>query len=278
MLKVVNWWRMLQISNKISLIGVASAVMFSVISLVKSCHQDEVIGDLGYQMNSVSFQPRIIVVGKPKLIKYRMRSTPTKIAVKDILWPDSTKSEPKYFMKTIDSLTFKLRIVNVGHSIGKVIGIFVGDTTSAEEMIRQKLLSGAVDRFGSKSFSSYVQNELLPDAADTLDYELENVVHWLDDQLFTVHFLMLYENDLGHLYDTYYWAQFRFEGIPVRSPFFVRDGRLIMKSEQTVMVALADIAKQVRDKTSFKTYSADDAKLVRNSLDILLKRLKKESK
>ena len=58
-----NW----SISDKINSIGIFFAFLFSIISLCKSCIQENNIEKFDYKINSLNYQPKIVIVNDPEI-------------------------------------------------------------------------------------------------------------------------------------------------------------------------------------------------------------------
>jgi hypothetical protein len=99
-------------------------------------------------------------------------------------------------------------ITNIGNSLGKIYATGSRDTLSDNPIIREYFLRRTVNLhyWNIEGFPHYYKNEINP--GDTTDISTEYEIHYIDieKQFFTIHMLLLYENDIGNLFDTYIWS------------------------------------------------------------------------
>lgn len=258
MTKTLSSWKKFKSADKVSLLGLIVVFGFSLINLFRSCNQDQQIAQLTYQVNAVNFQPKIRIVDTPVLKKYWFDSTLVKISMKDFFSPDTTSEIPTYAIKKPVNLTLNLKLINSGNSLGKILAVLTADTTSDEPVLRKMLLDGSFKEQRSSFFPPYLNTELLPNDMDTLEYTHQEQVDFIDNQYFTLHLLILYENELGHLYDTYYWSRAKLEELLFPSPFGVKGNRIYMLTRKSFKIALKDLVTFTNSKISYNTY--DDRK------------------
>ena len=63
-----------------------------------------------------------------------------------------------------------------------------------------KLITGLIDGY-------YQTIDILPGKQHTI--ETSRHVENINDGIFNIHYYLVYKNDVGNVYDTYYWARFR---------------------------------------------------------------------
>jgi hypothetical protein len=157
-------------------------------------------------------------------------------------------------------ININLKCINTGNSLAKILNTFWTDTVSGEAELRAILIDGD-RRQGSMvpvSLNGYYKTQELS-AGDTINIETELSVASFKDKTFTLHFLILYQNEAGALFDTYYWA--RFKAGPFR--MFQIDTLIDGKRDRFVIPFFpfmrASLIKLIDSHTSTKLYSSEVA-------------------
>ena len=105
---------------------------------------------------------------------------------------------------------FRYKFQNKGNAKAILVAAFAIDTTSGGDILRKIILDKKLRReylLSTERLDRYYKNfELNPTEQDSL--EIESYTRFQDNFLFTQHFLLLYTNEAGAYFDTYYWARF----------------------------------------------------------------------
>lgn len=212
---------------------------------------DAKIDSLKFENNSIKYRPNIRVIGDPILEKVWFDSS--EIEIKDL---DNNFISYPFVIKC--HLKLKFRLVNEGNSLADIISIISIDTTSADIVVRRRLLDPKFTRYKFDAFHPFFNNEMLP-KIDTLDYNHTEGIDFLKDQLFTLHFLILYENELEQIFDTYYWVQFKIEDYIMPSAFIRKENQIIkLEPASKNLVIIVD------SKTSYEAYDRKDGEFILN--------------
>jgi hypothetical protein len=111
----------------------------------------------------------------------------------------------------------------------------LSDTLQANTNLRSSLLGRKKGRHIVYESDDYFESfQFHPETIDTIGFPLHKVVY-SKDQHFTLHFLLLYQNIHGALYDIYCWADFDANNL---------EGRLYFRKDSTGLSALMKYAKK----------------------------------
>lgn len=101
---------------------------------------------------------------------------------------------------------FQFSVTNKGVDNAKVKGIFILDTTSTNDILRQRILKGQLptENFVRSSGFEFME---IPSSFST-KYLFDLSIPLQSSDTFTTHVLIIYENDLGYLYDSYFWIKY----------------------------------------------------------------------
>lgn len=161
--------------------------------------EDERFEVLQYETNGIRYRPKLEIVGKP-------------IIERVILKRDSVNRSGD-FINAYNKLGFtaELNFKNTGNTDAKILAVIQTDTVSGAAFIRDMLLSETMR--ARKLNKVYLMNEffLFKEVSrdDTTSFKVNHELNFITNSEAVLHFLVLYENELGNLYDTYYWAKFK---------------------------------------------------------------------
>ncbi len=94
---------------------------------------------------------------------------------------------------------------------------------------------------------------------DTISIQRSFTIQKIEDNLFTLHILFLYQNDLGQYFDTYYWCRFKCKEIILEQRIIPEKNIVITKASKKDFLNLIKFVDQ------------------NNVSDIYIKRKKKKS-
>lgn len=139
------------------------------------------------------------------------------------------------------------------------------------------MILGDSFKFSSSAFfPEYMNNELLRDGLDTLRYTFKDEIDFVNDQFFSLHLMILYENELGQLYDTYFWFPSKFKPLDFPSPFIVKDQKIFMR-EGIVKINIAKkyLVSFMKPKISYEQYSEKQTLLIKGRFEDAMKKTAK---
>ncbi|NOU19259.1 MAG: hypothetical protein HOO91_17010 [Bacteroidales bacterium] len=166
----------------------------AIFSTWKSCSSENELKETNYKLTSIEYRPKL-KFSNPEVIGIELScdSLPIK---KNLDFSDSIGNLP---VKV--KLSIKIKGANIGNHTAKIIGCFVADTLSEVPIIRQKL----------NEFNSFQRQHLYKDInpTDTFHTGIDYSPQFIINNKFCIHMLVLYENEIGQIYDTYYWIHYK---------------------------------------------------------------------
>lgn len=145
----------------------------------------------------MNFRPRLTLIETPQLSNYRF--DPIRLR------------ESRGYYNGVDgqfSLTYTVLVKNVGTATARLVAQVLADTLTGKPALREMLTDSkarqALHFVATSDF--YPLREIAP--GDTAEFTFPQTLSGANDSQGTFHMLLLYENDAGALYDTYYWARY----------------------------------------------------------------------
>jgi hypothetical protein len=233
------------------------ALIISIIGLVCDHCQNKKIEDLDYKNKALEFRPLLKIVGIPKIDSFELKSY-KKVDMREFL--DSSDTTERFVdIPSILTINLKLNMVNAGNSIAAVYAEFWSDTLSGSDKIRDILLDKKLreHRLSKSPIIDYFRfKEIQP--GETTDFEFSHTVKFLEEDKFTMHFLFLYKNEAGALYDTYYWARYTTTPIVGVPEFAVINGQLAFRMK-FAKTEFTEFLKLLDQNMASKTYPRTEA-------------------
>ena len=111
-------------------------------------------------------------------------------------------------------LEITITLKNQGTSIAELIAWAVTDRSSGEPSIRREILDAEKRKKWkfNKSADFYKTITIIPNGDHPFDFT-HSIKNINEEREFTLHFWFLYKDELGNLYDSYYWARYISEEI-----------------------------------------------------------------
>ncbi|MBI3125597.1 MAG: hypothetical protein HYZ10_14465 [Ignavibacteriales bacterium] len=237
------------------------SILISVIVLMKDYYQNERITQISYLSSAAQFRPNLKIAGNLKTSISALMSK-----------GQGTDSLGAREIPAILPVSIKMKCVNVGNSIARVITTFLTNTKTGDDKLRM-LLTDSKNR----------QNELIPvpfnnfyktqdlSSGDTISIETAHMVTSFQHERITLHFLILYENEMGALFDTYFWAQFEV------GPFILRASTTFINGKKDVVYSALMPSdgvelKLIDSHSSTQMYSQENAKYILDYLSLIERR------
>jgi hypothetical protein len=238
-------------------ISVAALVLATFVS-VRDCSQNKRIEELDYTSKAMEYRPLLEVVESPQITSIRVAGE-KKIATHDLL--DTTQNADRFIdipcSLTVDA---KLRVVNSGNSLAEVYAYIWGDTLSGTAPIRHRLLDKKLREDGfvvSPTSEYFAIKDVKP--GDTTYFEISHTAKFVEENSFTMHFLLLYKNEAGVLYDTYYWARYNIAPIMNKLEVLAINNKPIAIRAGTQEIAIPEFLKLHDQNTSWRKYTKAEA-------------------
>jgi hypothetical protein len=198
-------WDSQKTANLIALLSLIAVVINFVCDkqrLDQQNKKDHDIEERSQMLTSLSLQPRLRLVGDPQIDMAILHFKPINVPYSDSL--------NQFLHKNVDSVETTivvkttLRFRNVGNHLARIKGDFTIDTPGYSPKIRSILLSESVDttRFIVKPSFTILE---IP-VNDTVSFDFETELNGANNNADTIHYVILYENELGDYFDTYEWV------------------------------------------------------------------------
>lgn len=164
-----------------------------------------------------------------------------------------------YGLKSFDSLTYNLgptfvfQVKNTGKNTASILAAIFTDTLSGENILRSSFLKDDFNPTIDSSFERFYSSfEIKPFSIDSIAFKKQ----WLRDiknNVFSIHLMVLYENELGTLYDLYYQARFSISELMYTKAIDAKTGiiTILPDTTQTIQKTLQLIDSQSTNKIYF---------------------------
>lgn len=201
-----NFWEIIKISVSGGGFLIASLVAF------RQCNQDSKFEEYNFNISALQYRPIIEIIDQPWAKNHSFKFNPQhlfdKIQIPMAFPKDSIKD---ISVESFDVL-LRTKVRNSGNAISKLVLIVGIDTITDSPVLRSLLKNNfRPHKLIPEYFKPEFKSELLPGDSTIIDYkvslQLRDTIN-----IFNYHFLILYENELGQLFDTYLWAMF--ENVP----------------------------------------------------------------
>jgi hypothetical protein len=258
--KTLGCFSMIEMLKKIKFsdwVSVAALVLATFVS-VRDCSQNKRIEDLDYNSKAMEYRPRLDIVGNPQITSVGIAGE-KKIATRDLL---DTSQNSDTFIDIPCSLTVdtKLCIVNSGNSLAEVYAYTWEDTLSGNAQLRYRLLNKKLRENGfvlSPTTDYFTIQDIKP--GDTSYFKLSHKANFVKENSFTMHFLLLYKNEVGVLYDTYYWARYDVTPIMSKLEVLAINNKPVAVRSVPQEIKLLEFLKLRDHNTSWRKYSKAEA-------------------
>ena len=206
-MKFFSNWDSHKTSNVIAFVSLGAVIVNFVCDGIERNTQRNKQKELearAYLLNSLAVQPRLTIVGEPEVT----------LAVVQLFETEGKKFDLPSIInsgKTVDasgriSLKTMLHFRNAGDHLAKLITLVHVDTAGYSDRIRQIILAGSPEGINIAVKDIRKVSDILP--KDTVSFEFETDLSTFDLHADTLHYFLLYQNELGNYFDTYVWVPF----------------------------------------------------------------------
>jgi len=177
------------------------------INFVCDCQRNKKNDASNYLTMANTFRPKLVIQGAPEILEAYLESihfgnNELQGAYIDSMIKASPKSETLLFPYYLN-LRLKYSFNNIGNTTARILAFSHQDSVTADPFIRDHLMEGT---FKNLTVDPYYDLEIIEDDSQTIEFPYR--VRYKNLNEFTLHFLILYENDFGNLYDSYYTGLF----------------------------------------------------------------------
>lgn len=225
------------------------ALVFAGTSFFRSCSYESKLEKTNYSISAIEHRPKI-KLSSPQIHNLKFKSD--SILPNN---PENTDSIGKVFGKL--ELTIKLNATNIGNASSKIIGWIIADTISNTPFLKNFIKNRKVvdsNTTNDLKLPHYYQ-ELNP--FDSCSIELNYSPQWIEKNKFVIHILLLYENELNQLFDTYYWLTVQTKEPLIPNPFYFKNNP---EKFNEFKRGIFEIAKISDENNYSETYTAKGKK------------------
>lgn len=208
--------------NLSSLIVAIIALGLAVFSTFRSCSSEMEIQKRDYLISSIDYRPRL-KLSNPKITMIDLVSDSVPVKKNN----DLSDSIGNLYAKV--TLKIRIKVTNIGNNSAKIVGYVFTDTISNEQVIKDILKDSNRKNINSKDTLKlpHLYKDLTP--IDTTFIELEYCPQLILNNQFMIHLVLYYENELGQLFDTYYWIDYKAKPVIVPNPIFYSQDKAMME-------------------------------------------------
>ncbi len=175
------------------------AIIISIVSLGFDKCQSDKIDNQQYELSAINYRPCLVIdTIMFDSISFKIKTADLTGQVNDSTGLITAKGD--IFVKT------KITIRNTGNSNAKVILVATVDTICGLKKIRDELFSLNYNFFpDSIIMESPYYIDIMPNKC--YDYIINNKFSNFKENKIELHFFLLYENEIGQLFDSYCWVK-----------------------------------------------------------------------
>lgn len=182
-----------------------AAIIISIISLSWTIYNDSKLEELSYDNRGLRHRPRI-VLEKPETFNFSMSAIfPGTIEALE----DPKRENPKAEI----TVSANIKGTNKSEAVAKIVAEAIMDTPTGLSELREMLLDEEKRKgLNFRPTKDYYHSiEVLPNEEHQFDFSRTIKAADLEKQECVVHYMVLYENEAGNLYDSYMWMRFNFK-------------------------------------------------------------------
>jgi hypothetical protein len=180
------------------------------INNMQGCGKNSIDDDIQYEINSNNFKP-IIEIDTLEINtrdSVKVNEMLQKIKSNDFkLGPDNV---PEIAIPILVNTEMTFRLKNTGLHKAQLVGYFCYDTICGTSILRSRIFDEKKVNFDNSKDFTYSEIDILPQEVEII--KIKRPLSWIVNDTFTIHLLLIYENEAGYFYDTYYWARYKYHG------------------------------------------------------------------
>ncbi len=268
----MNFFKTFNNSTTSNLISFGSLIVSVTAFVWGWCNSDRT-STLENQLLAYQYQPRLSLIRAPHIKEVRTLTESFNPDSIEQIPQDSNSSIPIVKLPGKLSITSQLFLKNSGNALAKIFGYIQTDTTSFIPMIRQSFLRSIRNKESIIVTEFERLNEVLPGDSTMLTFQHE--VAYFDSNKFTLHYLILYENESGNLYDTYIWSQFIIKDYPMDVQISQVGAEKVMRVNYPKVKAGDLVISANPPNDSYFTYTVAESEEIRSFYKILIAKNKK---
>lgn len=174
------------------------AIIISFFTFFRGCHNEKIIKSNDFLIRAIQYRPQIIAIDTLEIQKISL--------IIDTIIP--TSKGPK--IEGYTTVNAKLSVKNIGDYKANIQAVISWDSLTFKDVLRDKLIKSDISKISKPENYSDRIFEIFPNETKSLD--ISQKLHSIKDDLFNLHIIILYSNDLlkiNNLYDTYFWYEYK---------------------------------------------------------------------
>jgi len=234
------------------------ALLLAIASLVYTYCQNRELDKLSYKSMGLEYRPQIKLIHKGGTVTAIVDNVPKTVE-------ELTSPERQGLVTKKVSVTTKVLAFNDSPHVAKVMAKGFTDVPLGSDEIRKRILNEE-ERLNLEMLlndSFYTSLEILPYTEHSYEFTVEITQANAEKKEFVVHFLILYGNEVGNIYDSYLWLRFKFDKANLQ--WMAKDGK-----QPQATASKEELSKFVHfhDK-HFSTYmyAKPEAELIRTMIE-----------
>jgi len=183
--------------------------VLSIIAFFRTCKYDGDLRRTNYELNSIGNRPLLKLAGPPDISRIEIDTLVVKFEDHPGKHSGSEDDPHKVGVRFSLDIESTVRITNTSQeSIGKILVLLTGDYIPNVK----SLLMGEEQPFEVRSslhkWPELQNSDVLP--GDTIEVSASTRIEHLAGRQYRMHFVILYENEMGHLFHTHGLVPFEF--------------------------------------------------------------------
>ncbi len=220
------------------------------ISIYAECHnisQDEKYDELVYLQDATTERPLLTLLDPLDKLRWEF-------VVNSVDFPENDSIPVIKFDVTLKG---NLTIMNKGKSAAHLRAISVIDSFTASPILRRAMLDEEerekmhIKDWREKEF--FYKRTILSDAKDSIYFE-KKIRYFSQDSMMVVHIILLYEDDMKALFDTYYWVRIHAGKIDIKPKLGLYKNMIFASFK----FAVSDLVNPIQDNTDYYVYRLDE--------------------
>lgn len=237
----------------------AATFFLSLVSFSATQHGSE-LQSVQYSLKAMELAPSLIPNRRPKIVSVFPR-------VNKVNNVDSNKKKGDDVYIGLGAFKTAVEFTNAGKTPAYIVGILTADYSDGDAKIRKDILNDTSQYLlEAHLFPDFWKAEqIIPGASVTLNFEMD--AENIRNEQFTRHYLVLYKNAAGMLYDTYYWSTFGMQRVPCTKAKSSHDfflDLLVRHANSKIFQQVCFAIDVVDSNVATYVYSEDEANRVKN--------------
>lgn len=229
-----------------------------------------------YKQQALEHNPRLKFVGTPTITRLELDSlsfnwTGTMAHRGDSADPLEAKIKLRLTVRSTVKIANQSR-----DDLARIIGLMCVDTIgNVADFILGKPVPFRVN-YDLQPWPRLSNSQIPP--GDTVPFEATTYVRYMPDNRCLLHFILIYENELGHLYHTHATMPFEITGLGLRVEQETKLSELepMFRRKIDSLIQTKELLAPLSPLSDFYTYEEDDADRAREHLDSLINTAKPE--